>query len=143
MDIVIGGEETNLKRLEDKVIRERYKDPRVHAALNCASISCPKLIREPYLAPKLEQQLNMVMTDFLNRSEDVVVDQVNERLGLSKIFDWYDSDFLDYEATQGNTEGDTDSLLIDYINRYRTTERQIPNHYDIYYLDYDKGINNQ
>src|SRR5664279_1651614 len=37
MDIVLGGEKLSLKKLEDKTVREGFKDPRVHAALNCAS----------------------------------------------------------------------------------------------------------
>lgn len=46
MKVVVDGQQTNLKKLEDNVIRERFEDPRVHAALNCASLSCPRLPRQ-------------------------------------------------------------------------------------------------
>ncbi len=143
MDIIIGGEETNLKELEDDVIRDRYKDPRIHAALNCASIGCPRLIREPYEANKLEQQLDAAMIEFLNDPIHVSPDHNKQRVGLSKIFDWYESDFLDYETTQDNASGSTDSRLIDFVNRYRPVAAQIPNTYDVYILEYDKRINSQ
>ena len=48
MDILIDGKQTNLRNLENKVIRDRYGDPRIHAALNCASVSCPRLPRRPF-----------------------------------------------------------------------------------------------
>ncbi|MCB1055320.1 MAG: DUF547 domain-containing protein, partial [Acidobacteria bacterium] len=53
MDITIGGKKTNLKKLEDDVVRARFHDPRVHAALNCASLGCPRLPREPFLGESL------------------------------------------------------------------------------------------
>ncbi|NJL27166.1 MAG: DUF547 domain-containing protein [Thermoanaerobaculia bacterium] len=51
MKVKVDGEETTLKKLEDDVVRARFEDPRVHAALNCASIGCPRLPREAFEAP--------------------------------------------------------------------------------------------
>lgn len=143
MDIIIGGNNTNLKELEDDIIRARYKDPRVHAALNCASIGCPRLIREAYSAEKLEQQLDAAVSEFLNGEMYVRIDGEKKQVWLSKIFDWYEKDFLRYETRNGNTGKNKDRKLIDYVNRYRAADHQIPDDYDVKILKYDKRINHQ
>jgi hypothetical protein len=102
MTITIGGKSTNLKALEDDIIRDRFKDPRIHAALNCASIGCPRLIQEAYTAERLEQQLETAVTEFLNKEMHIRVDNKKKQVWLSKIFDWYEEDFIDYETRNGN-----------------------------------------
>ncbi len=143
MDIVVDGKKTNLKKLEDKVVRAQFKDPRIHAALNCASVSCPRLIQEPYVAEKLDQQLDDAMHEFLNSDMHVLVNAEKQTVGLSKILDWYDSDFTAYEAQQGNTAGSKNSRLLNFVNRYRDKASQIPIDYKVRLLKYDKGINAQ
>ena len=49
--------EITLQVLENEKLREAFREPRIHFVINCASISCPKLIREAYSAEKLEEQL--------------------------------------------------------------------------------------
>ncbi len=143
MDITLGEEKTNLKKLEDKIIRAQYQDPRIHAALNCASVSCPKLIKQAYLPETLNQQLDEVMRGFVNDTLHVTIDSGKKAVALSKIFDWYGSDFIDFENAQGNTAGSKDSRLIGYINRFRAADNQIPMDYEVSFLPYDKGINTQ
>ena len=58
---------------------------------------------------------------------------------VSKIFDWFDKDFLAYEKAQGNARPN----LVDYVNRYRDASAQIPREYKIRFLPYDKGLNRQ
>ena len=143
MDIVVDGKTTNLKKLEDKIVRARYNDPRIHAALNCASVSCPRLIREAYLPEILQQQLEQVNREFLISDQHVQVNAVAGKVNVSKIFDWYEKDFLQYEAGQGNKKGKKSARVIRYINRYRPQNAAIPEHFKLDYLDYDKGINSQ
>jgi len=57
--------------LENDVVRPRFKEPRVHFALNCASAGCPKLPAEPFLPESLEQQLNRETHRFLHESRNV------------------------------------------------------------------------
>ncbi len=143
MDITVDGNVTNLKKLEDDVVRAKYKDPRIHAALNCASIGCPRLIREAYTAEMLEKQLDSAVREFLNSEMHVRVDDEKKRVWLSRIFDWYEEDFLDFEKQNGNSGKSKEKKQIDYVNRYRSVEDQIPNTYDVKILKYDKGINHQ
>lgn len=137
--VVIGGEKMSLKRLEDELIREKFQDPRIHAALNCASISCPRLRRKAFQADSLQADLDEAMGEFVADPRNCRVSAGEQKVYLSGIFDFFPKDFLHYEASQGNLE----PRLTDYINRFREEDQQIPRDYKIEYLEYDKGINQQ
>lgn len=137
MKVRVGGETMSLKHLEDDVIRAQFQDPRVHAALNCASISCPRLRREAYRGEDLEEQLDSAMREFVADPRNCSLDRSQEIIHLSKIFDWFSSDFLDYERKMGNE----DPRIVDYLNRYLDPGVRLPREYKVTYLDYDKGIN--
>lgn len=139
MKVTVGGHQTNLRQLENKVIRERYADPRIHAALNCASLGCPRLPREVFAPETLDAQLDAAMKEFVGEERNVRPIDSTRTVELSKIFDWFASDFLDYEKGQGNAKPD----LIDYVNRYRDAASQIPEDYKIRFLEYDKRLNQQ
>lgn len=139
MDIELGGEETNLKAFEDDVIRARYHDPRVHAALNCASVSCPRLPREPFTGEDLDAQLDAAIHEFVTDPKHLKVDRGAKKVTMSKIFDWYSADFLGYLKSEGVAEPN----LLDYVNRYRGDAGAIPRGYSVSFSDYDKGLNAQ
>ena len=136
MDITIDGEKTNLKAFEDKVIRGQFMDPRIHAAINCASVSCPRLRKTAFVGARLNQQLDDAFREFV--AEDRNVKQVGSTLYLSKIFKWFEEDFLINQ--QANS---SESALIHYINRYRDEESKLSAGAAIKYFKYDKRINQQ
>ena len=85
------GEERYLDWIEHEQLRPLYADPRVHGAVNCASIGCPALRTEVFTAGKLEAQLDDGMLRFLgdrtrNRFKD-------GKLEVSSIFKWFREDF--------------------------------------------------
>ncbi len=85
------GKTTTLNTLETQV--RGYDEPRVHFALVCASIGCPPLRSEPYVASRLNAQLNDQAKRFLaNRSKNRV-DAADQTVYLSPIFKWYAKDF--------------------------------------------------
>ncbi len=137
MKITVGGTKTNLKKLEDDIIRAVYKDPRIHAAINCASISCPRLPQTAFTGADLEQQLDQAMSEFVNSETHVQVNPGTNTVRVSKIFDWFKKDFLDYETANNNPS----PSLLAYINRYR--DAKIPDDYKVSFLSYNKGINAQ
>ncbi len=139
MDIVLGGEKLNLKKLEDKTIREGFKDPRVHAALNCASKGCPRLPPVAFDPGKLDEQLDDGMKGFVAEKRNVSIDDAAKTVTLSKIFDWFSGDFVAYEKAHGNPDGNQ----IDYVNRYRGNLPKVPKGYAIKFFEYDKGVNRQ
>ena len=137
--IAVEGRETTLKKLEDDVVRARFGDPRIHAALNCASRGCPRLPREAFSSERLDEQLDAAIREFVSDRRHVSVDIESRRVLLSKIFDWFEADFLRWEQAQG-TE---DARILDYVNRYRAEDRAIPRAWNVGYLPYDKGINSR
>ena len=139
MDIVLGGEKLNLKKLEDKTVREAFKDPRAHAALNCASKGCPRLPQAAFDPEKLDEQLDSGMKGFVAEARNVMIDDVAKTVTLSKILDWFSADFVGYEKSHGNPDG----TQADYVNRYRGALPKIPKGYAIKFFEYDKGVNKQ
>ena len=85
------GEEHHLDWIEHEQLRPKYAEPRVHVAVNCASIGCPALFPEAFTAAKLDAQLEDGMRRFLgdstrNRYAD-------GKLEVSQIFKWFREDF--------------------------------------------------
>jgi len=87
------GEESSLDRLEHEILRENYKEPRIHFAVNCASIGCPPLKREPFDGAKLDEQLESAAKHFISSSSFNKYAAQANTLNLSSIFKWYGSDF--------------------------------------------------
>jgi Protein of unknown function, DUF547 len=124
--IDIQGYTYDLNNIEHNILRPVFKDARVHAAVNCASFSCPKLRNEAYTADKLEAQLEDGMRGFVN-------DPTRNRVGadkaeISEIFKWFKGDF----------ERDAGSVRA-FLNRYATTK--IGDKGDIDHIDYDWRLN--
>lgn len=89
----VGGEDVTLEFIEHKILRARYKDPRIHAALVCAAISCPNLAREAYTGARLEEQLDREAANFVRNSTKSDVRPDEKTVYLSSIFDWFKEDF--------------------------------------------------
>lgn len=97
----VGGRPVTLHEIEHGVLRP-LGDPRIHAALVCASTSCPSLRREPYSAERIPDQLEDAMQAFLaDPRKGLAVDRARRRVRLSRIFDWFEEDF---EAAGGPLE---------------------------------------
>ena len=120
----IGGVNFDLNTIEHEIIRKEFNEPRIHFAINCASISCPNLRNEAYEVDKLEYQLNDQTFSFLNdKSKNHIT---NEDSKLSKLFNWFKADF------QKN------GSLASFIKTYRS-DFNAEN--SIEYLDYNWGLN--
>jgi hypothetical protein len=85
---VAGGQTLSLNNIEHDIIRKKYNEPRIHFALVCASISCPRLEREAFTGNDLEPQLDRVARRFVNERRNVTIDTARNEVRLSKIFDW-------------------------------------------------------
>ena len=87
------GQDSYLDQIEHEMLRKpgAYNEPRVHFAVNCASIGCPMLREEAFVAERLEAQLEEQARRFLSdRSRNRLA---AGRLEVSKIFDWFKEDF--------------------------------------------------
>lgn len=123
--IEIGGRKYDLNNIEHGILRKEFDEPRIHFAIVCASMSCPKLRREAYTPAKLEEQLQEQAITFLNDPQKNKFD--TEMAEISKIFNWFRSDFTN------------DGSLIEFLNQF--TEAELDDQTKITYMDYDWSLN--
>jgi Protein of unknown function, DUF547 len=128
---VIGGKAISLYDYENDLIR-KLGEPRVHFALNCMSIGCPRLPQAPFLGESLNAQLDAQAREFFNSSKYVQVVPERGVARLSEILDFFTDDFVN-ERVAGT--------LLEFVNRYRF--EKIPEHYRVEFIPYDWTINRQ
>jgi hypothetical protein len=134
--IIINDKEYSLNDIEHSILRGKFNDPRIHFALVCAALSCPKLRPEAYTADKLNVQLEEQGRLFLNNQNKNKFDLKTRTAYLSRYFDWYKNDF---------GKGDKEVLL--YITRYLNDEAIInsikdnPENWTIEYVPYNWCLN--
>lgn len=121
----IGGQPASLDEIEHKILRKKFVEPRIHFAINCASVSCPILLNSAFTAEKLEEQLERVTRSFIN-------DPSRNELGresaeISSIFFWFKEDFT------------RNGSLIEFINRYSDVPLQPTT--KISFKEYDWNLN--
>jgi hypothetical protein len=91
----LGGTDVTLDEIEHGTIRRRYNEPRIHAAVNCASVSCPDLRPEAYTGAALDRQLEEQMELWMGSpGKGLRLDRSANVLYLSRLFDWYGGDFI-------------------------------------------------
>ena len=127
------GEEQNLDNIEHDRLRKEWAEPRVHFALVCASKGCPALRGEAYVATKLEEQLEAAAKLFLNDTSRNRWDQAENKLYLSKVFDWYAGDFIKKSGSVQSFV--TPRMATVPANAAKMAKAQIG------YLDYDWTLN--
>ncbi|HUQ24675.1 MAG TPA: DUF547 domain-containing protein [Burkholderiales bacterium] len=126
------GRKMSLDGIEHGVLRKNYREPRVHFAVNCASVGCPMLREEAYVAARLERQLEEQAVRFLSdRSRNRYRDG---RLEVSKIFDWFKEDFeprqayfTRYASALGYPGGEAPLSFLGYdwsLNDFRSSSRR-------------------
>jgi len=113
----LDGGWTNLYDLE--VHLRELGDARIHAAINCASVSCPSLWPEPFDTDRLDAQLESATRRMVADPRHVRIDVDREALVLSAIFDWYDADFRAHAARHG-----LGSTTLDFVAHYLDGERR-------------------
>ncbi len=93
--VALLGATRSLDDIEHGLIRGGVgrNEPRVHFALNCASIGCPALRPEAYRGEALDAQLGDQTTRFLADRERNRYDPAAQALAVSQIFAWYGKDF--------------------------------------------------
>jgi hypothetical protein len=122
-EYVAGGRRVSLDDIEHEIIRKRFREPRIHFALVCASISCPRLGREAFRGATLEAQLERQTRQFLTERRNVEYDKRRGVLRLSALFRWYGEDF---------------GGVVEFVRRYRP---DIGEPRRVRYFDYDWGVN--
>jgi len=107
--ITVEHEELSLDDIEHRILRPGWHDPRIHYALNCASLGCPNLQPEAYTAQNTDALLERGAREYVNHPRGVRIE--NGKLVTSSIYVWYKADF-----------GGTDAAVIAHLRRYATPD---------------------
>ena len=90
----VAGKAYALDDIEHGILRKDFKEPRIHFAIVCASLSCPDLRAEPYTADRLDTQLDEAARTFLaNPAKGLVPGPDGKTAKVSSIFKWFGDDF--------------------------------------------------
>lgn len=120
--VLIGGKRYSLNEIENEIIRPKFNDARIHFALNCAAKSCPPLLNQAFLPKTLNTQLEQRTRSFIQSKNNNLTPQAVQ---ISKIFEWYGSDFGDLTA---------------FLNRY-SGKITIASNANITFAEYDWSLN--
>ena len=94
--VTVMGEDLTLDDIEHRILRPIWQDPRIHYAVNCASIGCPNLQPAPFTADRLEAMLEKGAQDYVNHPRGVAWlprTFAGDQLTASRIYDWFQADF--------------------------------------------------
>lgn len=103
--VTVEGTSLSLDDIEHKILRVIYQDPRVHYAVNCASIGCPNLQKTAFTGAKLNQQLEAAARDYVNSPRGIMIK--GDRILVSKIYSWFKKDF-----------GSSQAAIISHLKKY-------------------------
>jgi hypothetical protein len=137
----LDGGAVNLYDLENDVIRG-FVDARIHAAINCASKSCPALAPYAFEPAQLDDQLDAVTRDFCSNPPHVWVDDEAEEIRLSAIFEWYQPDFEEHARRLGRP-----ATIVDFILAFAApevaarVERAQSADFEVVFQPYDWALN--
>lgn len=131
------GEKRHLDNIEHDMIRKQFNEPRIHFAVNCASVGCPALRNEAFIASQLEKQLEDAAVSFISDKTRNRYSSETKKLELSSIFKWYGSDFpKKYDSLE--------AFLAPWITSNPEHQKIIRDKKaDVSYLDYDWSLNEE
>ncbi|CAM3677259.1 DUF547 domain-containing protein [Litorimonas haliclonae] len=126
----VRGATMTLDEIEHETLRENYDEPRIHFAVNCASIGCPNLKTTAWEAETLEADLQQAAKDYISSPRGIMVN--NGEIRASKIFDWYEEDF-----------GENDEEVLTYLSQFASGEKKtaMQNANEISDYEYDWSLN--
>jgi hypothetical protein len=103
--VTVEGEGLTLNDIEHRILRPIWKDPRIHYAVNCASVGCPNLMRKAYTPARMEKLMEKAARRYVNNARGVRVDR--DGLVVSSIYVWFQDDF-----------GGSDAAVIEHLRKY-------------------------
>ena len=131
-DHIVAGKRLSQDDIEHDILRKRLKEPRIHFAVVCASSSCPPLARFAFTEENVQAKLEEETRKYINSFRGTRIDYAKNTFYLSKIFDWFSSDF---KSKSGSVLG--------FINPYLSKEAMsfLEREPKISYIHYDWALN--
>jgi len=135
LKLYVGGEPVSLDAMEHEILR-KMSEPRIHFAIVCASIGCPRLLNQAYQADKLDAQLETNAKDFFSRRQNFQYDANSKQFYMSAILDWFGEDF-------GANQQARLRRIASWLPTPAATDAAKRNAVSVSYLDYDWNLNKQ
>jgi Protein of unknown function, DUF547 len=128
--VTVEGQKLSLDNIEHDILRKTWRDPRVHYAVNCASMSCPNLMAKAFTAENLDRLLTQGGRDYVNHPRGVRMHK--GKATLSRIYSWYKGDF-----------GRNDAEVLRHVAVFAAPglKKQLAEIDDIDGYDYDWSLN--
>ncbi|GAB4462249.1 MAG: hypothetical protein OHK0037_12840 [Elainellaceae cyanobacterium] len=143
----VKGQSVTLDAIEHEILRKEFQEPRIHAALVCAAISCPPLRQEPYTGEKLDEQLDDQSKKWILSPHGLQIDRANNQVFISSIFDWFGDDWKPQYGTENQFAGSAkERASLNFISNYVSAEDKAylaAGNYKLGYLNYDWSLNQQ
>lgn len=140
-----GGGRYSLNQIEHEILRAEFGEPRIHVAINCASVGCPPLRQEAFQASRIEAQLADQAERFARLPLHVRLDRGKKILYVSKIFSWFGGDFIGNYSWEGPGRLDAgERAVLAFLHRHLPPEERSfleSTPVKIRYLDYDWHLN--
>lgn len=142
----VMDQDMTLDDIEHQTLRKDFNEPRIHLALVCAAMSCPRLRTEPYRAGRLDQQFADQAEAFVQNPSHFRMDREQDQVWLSSIFDWFGEDFIaSYRPRHGFADLSAKNAsvlhyLSDFLSDAEAAYLQTAD-YDVRYRDYDWSLN--
>ena len=144
----VAGESLTIDYIEHRLLRPKFKEPRMHFAIVCASIGCPDLRPEAFTYDKLDTQLEEQTHRYLaNTEKGVKFEFDKKRICVSQLFKWYNEDFLVAPITGFKVEqrNEKERIAFQFISHFITDPRALKllqsKDTDFDYLSYDWSLN--
>jgi hypothetical protein len=126
----VAGQQRTLADIEDRSLREAFREPRIHFAIVCASASCPALSPVIYTSENVLAKLEQDATRFILSERNVRVDSNTKTVTTSEIFKWFQQDF-----------GGSPRSVLNFLGRYQKEARLSEPGWKLRFMDYDWSIN--
>ena len=135
LQLYVGGQAVSLDQIEHETLR-KMKEPRIHFAIVCASVGCPRLLNEAYVADRVSEQLATNSRDFFARSQNFQYDADRGRFAMSSILSWFAEDFGSSQAEQLRT-------IAPWLPSEAAQQAAQQSSVQVKYLDYNWNLNDQ
>ncbi len=135
LKLIVGGKPTSLDDMEHQILR-KMGEPRIHFAIVCASIGCPRLLNEAYTAERIDEQLTLNTRAFFADASKFRYDEARSTFYISPILEWFGEDF-------GNSQVKQLQRIAPWLPDVASQQAASTGKGKIAFLDYDWGLNDR
>ena len=135
LKLYVGGKAFSLDAIEHEMLR-KMSEPRIHFAIVCASIGCPRLLNQAFVSDRVEAQLAANASDFFSRSQNFRYDVASNRFHVSSILDWFEEDF-------GSSKQQMLKTISPWLPTAKAQQAAESGSVGVSYLDYNWNLNSQ